>query len=85
MVTCTFIDDLASGCVAIVHESGTTYLNSDYGLLNIDVYYFPRLSTDNRRTASGCLMNKSTTKYHVAVFLYVNGIIGDQAIIKNKG
>ena len=84
MVTCTFIDDLASGCVAVVHER-TAYINSAYGLLNIDVYYFPRLSSDNRRTASGCLMNKSTTKYHVAVFLYVNGIIGDQVIIKNKG
>ena len=83
MVTCTFIDDLARGCVAVVHER-TAYINSAYGLLNIDVYYFPRLSFDNR-IASGCLMNKSATKYHVAVFLYVNGIIGDQAIIKNKG
>ena len=84
MVTCTFIDDLARGCVAVVHER-TAYINSAYGLLNIDVYYFPRLSSNNGRTASGCLMNKSTTEYHVAVFLYVNGIIGDQAIIKHKG
>ena len=81
MVTCTFIDDLTRGCVAVVHER-TAYLNSAYGLLNIDVYYFPRLSSDSKKTASGCLMNKSTTEYHVAVFSYVNGIIGDQIITK---
>ena len=83
MITCAFINDLASGCVAVVHER-TAYLNSAYGLLNIDVYYFPLLSSDDSK-ASGCLANKSTTKHHIAVFLYVNGIIGDQIILKHKG
>ena len=83
MITCAFIDDLARGCVAVVHEK-TAYFNSAYGLLNIDVYYFPLLSSDDSK-ASGCLVNKTTTKHHVAVFLYVNGIIGDQIISKHKG
>ena len=84
MITCAFINDLASGCVAVVHER-TAYINSAYGLLNIDVYYFPLILSSDNSKASGCLVNKSTTKHHVAVFLYINRTIGDQIVIKHKG
>lgn len=77
LVTCVFNDNSpSSACVAIVHKK-LSFLDSTYGLLStIKVHLFPRSIIS--KEASGCLVNTSSKEYHVAVFSYMNGTIGEQ-------
>ena len=78
LVICTFKEkSSSSACVVVVHKK-LPHLNSTSGILmlNIEVYL---LSKSNGSMASECLVNISSTEYHVAVFSYINGtVVGKQ-------
>ena len=70
-VECTFLDDLVSSCVVVIHPT-YKYLRSPHELLNINVSSLQNKASSN--TISDCIqhLNASSVDYHIAAFAVSN-------------